>query len=106
MHFKAEQHPIDIVLSPLTCSQSVNGVPLEEGPEQGLGLRAEVLWHPQLGLEDLGHRVLAVVALERELSGQHLVLWKKEKSSNYLAESGKRRERHTAPSDKQTLNLV
>ncbi len=48
---------------PLTCSQPVCWVPLEERPEQRLRLRAQVLGHPQLGAEDLVHRLLAVLAL-------------------------------------------
>ena len=51
----------------------VSWVPFEQSSEQKLGLWAEVLRHPEFGLQDLVHRLLPVLALERQLTGQHLV---------------------------------
>ena len=68
----------------LTSSQPVCRVPLEERPQQRLRLSAQVLWRPQLGLEDLRHGLLAVLALERQLPRQHLIL-EREKAMNGLS---------------------
>jgi hypothetical protein len=42
---------------------SLAWIPLKESPEQGLGLQGEKVGHGQLGLHDLGHCLLPVLAL-------------------------------------------
>ena len=64
---------LDVADSVGAAAESVGRVPLEQRPQQRLGLGAEVLRHGELRLQDLVHGLLPVLALEGKPPRQHLV---------------------------------
>ena len=54
----------DLIDSSWSSAESIVGVPLEETAQQTLSLGAQKLRHPQLGAENLFHRILAIFTLD------------------------------------------
>ena len=64
---------LDVVDSVRARPESVGGIPLEQSSEQGLGLWTQIVRHRELSLQNLIHRLLPVLSLERKTTRQHLI---------------------------------
>ena len=64
---------LDVIDTVRPRAKSVGWISFEESSQERLGFCTGKLRHPQLGLEDLVHRLLPVLSLERKATCQHLV---------------------------------